>query len=125
MPLEYNFKIDGDLLTVTTSGFDDNVDEAVSYGEDIIRHCLNGKCTKILMDESQVSAVLDRVGQYQMVQRLSSIVPHQLSIALLSAIDNLQDTSFGTLVAENRGIKVRLFTSKENALEWLNQQQPE
>ena len=73
------------------------------------------------MDERQVSAVLDRVEQYQMVQRLASMVPYQLSIALLSAIDHLQDTSFGTLVAENRGIKIKVFTSKEGALMWLQQ----
>jgi len=55
MPLDYKFDIDNDLLIVTTEGYDDNVDEAVSYGESILMHCLENNCTKVPMDESLVT----------------------------------------------------------------------
>ena len=125
MPLDYSIEADGGLLTVTTKGFDDNIDEAVKYGEDIIRQCFEKNCRMILVDESQVAAVLDPVSQYEMVQRLKSLIPYELSIALLANIDHYQDTSFGGMVAENRGINVKVFTSAQDALAWLRLCQPQ
>lgn len=121
MPLDYSIDVDGDQLTVTTIGFDDDIDEAVLYGEAIIGSCLENKCSRILVDESGMTAVLDPVSQYQMVQRLKSLIPYELSIALVANMNHYQDTSFGGLVAENRGLNVRVFTSVEAALEWLYQ----
>ena len=122
MALNFDIAIDGDLLTVTTIGFDENVDEAVAYGEAIISKCIESQCSKILVDESKMSAVLDTVGQYEMVQRLISLIPYQLSIALLTNPDHFQDTSFGTMVAENRGVHIKTFTSAELASQWLQNQ---
>ena len=124
MPLDFSIEVDGDQLLVTTSGFDDNVDEAVSYGEAIIGSCIENKCSKMLVDESKMTAVLDPVNQYQMVQRLKSLIPYELSIALVANMEHYEDTSFGGMVAENRGVNIRIFTSVEAALVWLHQQQP-
>lgn len=124
MPLDYSFEVDGDQLLVTTRGFDDDINEAVSYGEAIIGSCLENKCSSVLIDESEMTAVLDHVSQYQMVQRLKSLIPYELSIALVANMEHYEDTSFGGMVAENRGVNIRIFTSVEAALEWLHQQQP-
>ncbi|MGB5223847.1 MAG: hypothetical protein WBN45_13410 [Arenicellales bacterium] len=71
----------------------DNVDEAVSYGEDTLRYCLESNCTKVLIAERRVSDVLNRLDQHEMVQRLiKPLEPYQLSIAALPNIDHLQDT---------------------------------
>ena len=125
MSLDYTFKVEGEQLLVTTRGFDDDINEAVSYGEAIIGSCLENKCSRILVDESEVTSVLDHVSQYEMVQRLKSLIPYDLSIALVASREHYQDTSFGGMVAENRGVNIRIFTSVETALEWLHQQQPQ
>jgi len=122
MALEYDIEVDGELLIVTTRGFDDGVDEAVAYGETIISCCAENKCNKILVDESQMTAVLDNIGQYEMVQRLISLVPYQFSIAMVVNPANYQETSFGTMVAANRGIHIKTFKSRKLASEWLQQQ---
>ena len=123
MALEYNIEVDGDLLIVTTRGFDDSVDEAVSYGESVISTCVENQCRKILVDESEMTDVLDKISQYEMVQRLVSLVPYNLSVAFVVDPSNYAETSFGTLVAENRGINVKAFTLQKDAEEWLQLQE--
>ena len=117
--LDYKIDVNGDLLLVTTAGYDDNVDEAVAYYESLISVCVDNQCRRILIDESQITSVLDKVGQYQMVQRLVSHVPYDLAIAFVFSPEHFEETSFGVLVAENRGINVRAFTTLEEASEWL------
>jgi hypothetical protein len=63
--------------------------------------------------------VLDNVGQFEMVKRLLSLVPYDLNIAFVVNPDFYEETSFGTMVAENRGVHVKAFTSEEDAREWL------
>lgn len=120
--LDFTIDIDGDLLAVTTSGFDENVDEAVDYGQSVISSCVENQCRKILVNESEMTAVLDKVSQYEMVQHLLSLVPYDLSIAFVVNEDNFEDTSFGVLVAENRGMNIKAFLLVDEAREWLQQQ---
>ena len=120
--LDYKIDVNGDLLNVTTTGYDENVDDAVAYGESVINVCVENQCRRVLIDESQMTSVLDKVGQYQMVQRLVSLVPYDLAIAFVVNPANFEETSFGVLVAENRGINTRAFTSLEEASEWLQTQ---
>ena len=117
--LDYKIDVNGDLLNVTTTGYDENVDEAVAYCESLISVCVDNQCRRVLIDESRVTSVLDKVGQYEMVQRLVSQVPHDLTIAFVVNPAHFEETSFGVLVAENRGINVRVFTTIEQASEWL------
>lgn len=119
MSLDYTFEVEGDLLIVRTSGYDDDINEAVAYGEAIIKNCVEKQCSRLLVDESGVTDVLDIVSQYQMVQRLRPLIPYQLSVAIVANPEHYQDTSFGSMVAENRGINVRVFTAIEDAMEWL------
>ncbi len=122
MALDYKFSIDGKLMQVTTKGFDDSVDEAVSYGEAIIKFCVENQCRQVLMDETEMTAALDEVSQYQMVQRLLSQIPDGLDVAIVVNSRNYRETSFGVLVAENRGVHIKMFTEIEPAREWLQQQ---
>jgi hypothetical protein len=123
MALDYTIMADGELLKVTTTGFDSSVDEAVSYAESVISACVENQCRKILVDESEMTGVLDKVSQYEMVQRLVTLVPYDLAVAFVVNPSNFEETSFGTLVAENRGINARAFVIMQDACEWLQQQQ--
>jgi hypothetical protein len=119
MALDYNIELDGELLIVTTSGYDENVNDTVKYGEDILQACTESNCKKILVDESRMTGVLDKIGQYELVTRLAAIAPHDLKVAIVVNPDNYQETSFGTMVAENRGFKIDAFTSLDDAHVWL------
>ena len=61
MSLEYDFEVEGDLLIVRTSGYDDDINEAVAYGEAIIKNCVVNKCSRLLMDETGMTEVLEVV----------------------------------------------------------------
>ena len=120
MALDFTTKVTGKLLEVTSTGYDETVDESVSYGEAILKVCAEHQCNKILVDETRLTNVLDTVGQYEMVTRLVSMVPYPIEVAMVVNPANYKETSFGTMVAENRGIKIRTFTSESEAREWLN-----
>ena len=122
MALDYSLSTDRELLLVVTTGFDDGVNEAVSYGEAIIKFCVKNKCTQVLMDETEMTSALDEVSQYQMVQRLLAQIPDNLDIAIVVNLENYKESSFGVMVAENRGVHIRIFTELEPAREWLAQQ---
>ena len=123
MALEYSINANDGLLTVTTSGFDENVEEAVSYGKSVITACVENQCRKLLVNEANVTSVLDKGGQYNMVQQLTSLVPHDIFIAFVASPEHFADTSFGALVAENRGMHIKAFTSVVEAKEWLQEQE--
>jgi len=125
MALDYDFNIDGKLLQVTTKGFDAGVEEAVSYGEAIIKCCQDNQCRQVLMDETEMTAALSEVSQYQMVQRLLTQIPFGLDIAIVSNSINQEETSFGVMVAGNRGLHIQLFETTEAAREWLKEQAPQ
>jgi hypothetical protein len=122
MALTFTLNVDGDLLTVNTQGFDENLEEAVAYGQSVIKGCVDNQCKYILVNESEMTAVLDKVSQYEMVQNLVSLVPHDLSIAFVVNEANFEDTSFGVLVAENRGMSIEIFHHEGEARKWLQQQ---
>ncbi len=122
MALNFTIDIDGDLLTVTTSGFDENVDEAIAYGQSVIKSCVENQCKYILVNESEMTAVLDKVSQYEMVRHLVSLVPYDLSIAFVVNEENHEDAAFGVLVAGNRGMNIKVFMDVDEAREWLQQQ---
>lgn len=123
MALDYTSIVDGDLLSITTRGCDDNIDEVVAYGESIIGLCIENQCNKLIVDERELTGVLDKVKTYEFVQRLLSLVPFSLCIAYVINPDYIEDVSFGVLVAENRGIHVKAFLSMEPAREWVMQQE--
>ena len=56
-----------------------------------------------------------------MVQSLVSLVPYDLFVAFVVNEDNFEDTSFGVLVAENRGINIKAFLHVDEARDWLQQ----
>ena len=121
MALEFTTKVTGTLLEVTTKGYDENVDDSVSYGEAILQVCEENRCNRILVDETRLTSVLDTVGQYEMVTRLVAKVHSYLKVAMVVNPANYAETSFGSMVAENRGINIRVFTSLAEARGWLNQ----
>jgi len=88
----------------------------------IIKSCVENQCRQVLMDETEMTAALDEVNQYQMVQRLLSQIPDGLDVAIVVNSKNYRETSFGVLVAENRGVHIKMFTEIESAREWLQQQ---
>ena len=69
-----------------------------------------------------MTAVLDTIGHDEMAQRLISVVPYQFSIAMVVNPANYKETSFGTMVAANRGTHIKTFKSRNLASEWLQQQ---
>jgi hypothetical protein len=122
MALDFTTKVTGKLLEVTTTGFDESVDDSVRYGEAILSVCEEHQCNRILVDETGLTKVLDTVGQYELVTRLLEKVPYYIEVAMVVNPANYTETSFGSTVATNRGVKIQVFTSADEAREWLTRE---
>lgn len=57
-----------------------------------------------------------------MVQGLLTKIPDDLDIAIVVNLENFKESSFGVMIAETRGIHIKIFTEMEPAREWLEQQ---
>jgi len=121
MALDYRFDCEGGLLLVVTRGFDDSLEEAIAYGNDVIDACLECGCDRVLVDEREMTGTLEQVYQYEMARELAQRVPTKLRVALVTAPEFFRETAFGVLVAENRGVRVRVFTTPAEAREWLGE----
>jgi hypothetical protein len=51
MAIEYTFSDEGDLLIVTASGFDENLEKVQEYGLAFIQEVIRGNYTAVLCDE--------------------------------------------------------------------------
>ena len=122
MALDFTTKVVGKLLEVTSTGYDETVEDSVNYGEAILKVCAEHQCNKILVDETGLTKVLDTVGQYELVTRLIAKVPYYIEVAMVVNPANYAETSFGSTVAVNRGVNIQVFTSVEEAREWLNRE---
>jgi hypothetical protein len=73
---------------------------------------------KVLVDTTEIEELPGSISLYS----LFSEYPYHIKTALVNSQKNLifNDLYFAESVAQNRGIKVRAFLEKEEALKWLN-----
>lgn len=121
MAIHYGFEVKGDLLVVTTSGFDETLADAEQYTVDIIDACNTNACQRVLCDEREFEYRLDTVDTYQLAEFAAEAAPRVRRVAIVTGAANLEDGKFYETVARNRGLYVRIFGSMEAARAWLDE----
>lgn len=79
-----------------------------------------------MLDEREMkmpSDVMSHIGIVKFVLNNDIIDISKYRIALLSAKVNMIANLFGEMFANNRGITIKMFTEKDEALKWLNGKQ--
>lgn len=120
MSIQYVLKPEGDLLTVRTTGFDENLEEVKQYGLAIVEACKEGRYLRVLCDETELEYRLGTLDTYESAVFLASQAPRLVKAAIVCNPKFVQDAHFWETVAMNRGLTVRVFQTVESAREWLD-----
>ena len=120
MAINYKTHVEGNILHVTTSGFDESLEEVIAYGEAIMAEATKHGCTRILVDERQLEYRLSTVDTYELANYYAKTFRGIAKVALVTSSENLEDAKFWETAVRNRGLFYRIFTSKEEAEVWLD-----
>lgn len=121
MAITYSFHAENDLLLVQASGADENLHEVEAYGEAIITAALEHQSTKILCDERQLTYLLGTLDTFLAAEYIAKVAPKVGRIAIICANKHWSEGQFWETVAVNRGLRVRMFLSPEQARAWLEE----
>lgn len=119
MSIRYVLKPEGDLLTVTTSGADESLEEVQQYGMAILRACQEGNYLRVLCDETELEYRLNTMDTFESAAFLASQAPKLAKAAIVYNSKYVEDARFWETVAVNRGLTVRVFKDVESARSWL------
>jgi hypothetical protein len=121
MSIKYSFKVQRDLLRVTASGKDDNLEEVQAYGMAIIEAALTSKCKKVLCDERSLEYSLGIMDTFQCAKFMSENAPTVGKAALVYDLKQINDIKFWETVAVNRGVTIKIFNNIKEAERWLKE----
>lgn len=120
MAIHFTTRIEGPLLRVETSGFDESLEDVMAYGSALIETCLAHQLTRVLCDERALEYRLNTLDTYALAAWISEQVPHVVRIAVVCAPKSAADARFWENVAVNRGLTVRAFLDPDAAERWLH-----
>lgn len=123
MSIKYTFTVEENLLVVTASGFDENLDEVLEYGMAVISEAVQGNYTAVLCDESRLEYRLGTLDTYRSAEFISQQAPRIVRVALVCNLQAFTDAQFWETVVVNRGLRVRFFKNIHEARIWLSGKQ--
>jgi hypothetical protein len=121
--VEYVFKVErkAGYLHAKVSG--DNDPAAVArYLGDVYDACLREKCPRVLIEEALEGPGLSVAEVFGVVEKASERVwpaVQQIAYVDTNPLHDFTKMQFAEVVASNRGVNVRVFSSVRNAKEWL------
>ena len=78
-----------------------------------------GSCTKVLFDLRVMTGEMPIFDKYKIGQYGAELLPGTIRIAMLGREDQIAPDKFFENVAVNRGLTLKVFTDKQEALAWL------
>jgi hypothetical protein len=120
MSIKYKMQVQDDLLLVTTSGADDDLEEVKNYGLAVIDAAVQGKCKRILCDEVNLEYRIGTIDTFESASFIAAQAPYVVKVALVCNSKGIEDAKFWETVAVNRGLTVRVFQNIAIARNWLD-----
>ena len=94
-------------------------DEASRQFELIAEHCKRANKNKLLLDYREAHAKVSLAEKYFAVEKARIFAQYRLKVAVIDIPERLDPKRFGEIVAQNRGVDLRVFTNVEDAEEWF------
>lgn len=114
------FEKQGDVLRAYIEGERGTLEIARLYWLDIAHRAIESGHKKLLVIED-IPEVIAISEVHQLVTDLAQLPVRDISVAFVDLFSQHKSLNeFGILVAENRGLNLRIFDSEELAIEWLN-----
>ena len=121
MPIKYDMKKDGNTLLVKAIGTDDDLQEVIRYGTAVINEATHSKSLKVLCDERELEYRIGTFDLYELAEKYAELAPHLAKVAVVCAPESYPDAKFWEDVSVNKGLRFRVFTSMQDARDWIEQ----
>jgi hypothetical protein len=119
MAIKYKFAVNGDVLTVVASGYDEGLAEVKAYAKAIIDTAVKNHCHKILCNEQNLAYQLSLTDTYDLAKTTAFAAPKIAKTAILTRPEYEEIIRFWETVALNRGLNIQKFFEEKDALTWL------
>ena len=124
MTIHFETGIEGTLLRCRAWGSDDNLEEVKRYGMAIIAACLEGDCDKALLDERELKYDLSITDTFKLAEyysnQMQKLLPKVIKTAIVCDQEFMSEATFWENSSVNRGLYVKVFTSIDSAMQWLD-----
>jgi hypothetical protein len=118
MSLKIKFEKWADYLVANFSG-DANLGEIGNRFEELVVHCRDAKKYRLLMNISAIKAVLSFPQRFRAGERMVIFSEYGIKVAVLVSLSLVDPRRLAELVAQNRGVDVRIFLDLAEAEKWL------
>ena len=92
--------------------------------ESIVEHCERTKNNKLLIDTTEFDVKASVTSGYFAGERAMIFARRGIKVAFVGRPDRIDLGKFAALVAQNRGVKIEVFTDFQAAEEWLLEAPP-
>jgi|SRR5262245_3476157 len=85
----------------------------------IAEHCKRANKNKLLLNYTEAHGAISLSDRFFLGDSARVFECYKLKVASVARLDQRDPRLFGEMVARNRGVNTRAFTSVEDAVEWL------
>jgi hypothetical protein len=119
MDLHFDIEIKGRLLLATASG-GLTLDEALRFLKQVLDAAAEKQVNNIMVNSLAVDGELSTLERYSLGMEIAAYFHQRLMNARLAFVGKPPAMNgFAVLVGRNRGVITELFSSQEEALDWL------
>lgn len=124
MSINFEKSIEGNLLRGRAWGEDDDLEDVKRYGMAIIAACLDGDCDRALLDERELKYNLSIADTFKLAEyyanQMQKLLPKVIKTAIVCDQKFMKEAAFWENTSANRGLNVKVFTSIDSAMQWLD-----
>ena len=119
MPYQIYFRKDHNCVFLVHTGEMDIEQARLARNE--LRDALTAhNCNKVLIEETQANKKLSAIDEHQFTAEYGSELTRSTRIAIIVRREKMSEARFVENVAFNRGIQLRIFHNRKEALDWLS-----
>lgn len=110
--------IEHKYLLLTMTG-DANLEQLIQAQSEIESTLADLGWNRLLVDISQMTSKLSITQDYEFTKSFAPTIPGKRKTATITSPDMVEDFHFHENVAQNRGINLKVFADRQQALDWL------
>jgi len=119
MAINSEFDYRENILFVKSSGFDEGLDDVISYNNLVHNAAIKNNCNKIICDERKLEYRLSITDTFKLGVYVSNNINSDFNIAIITEVKDKEIVEFWENVTVNRGCSIKVFYDENTAYEWI------
>jgi hypothetical protein len=117
--IDFECRIEGDVLRIKARGKDDSLQDVIDYGMGVLQEAISGDFSRVICDERELEYNLKIYETFESAKKMADSSPKNGKVAIVASRKNIEDARFWETVATNRGLNVRVFDDMREAERWI------